>query len=158
MVYYEIFRWSRIGKFINLNKTHIFDITEIQSIEFTAKEIGDLYGSDELAKRYTQLTGKEIADSPATKFNGTYDQIEIELKNGHIIVIDDFDLKELREYLLSLLEPVSYFPCAQIRYTKRDSNVSLDGEIKVTARLQTEDYPVNISLRNSESIDLRIEK
>ena len=147
-----------MGKFINLNNTHIFDITEIQSIEFTAKEIGDLYGSDELAKRSTQLTGKEIADSPATKFNGTYDQIEIELKNGHIIVIDDFDLKELREYLLSLLEPVSYFPCAQIRYTKRDSNVSLDGEIKVTARLQTEDYPVNISLRNSESIDVRIEK
>ena len=147
-----------MGKFINLNNTRIFDVTEIQSIEFTAQEIGTLQGNSKLAKRYTELTGKKIADFPGTKVDGTYDKIVIELKNGHIIVIDDFDLKELREYLLSLLEPVSYFPCAQIRYTKRDSNVSLDGEIKVTARLQTEDYPVNISLRNSESIDVRIEK
>ncbi|MEG4009330.1 hypothetical protein QUA41_21665 [Microcoleus sp. Pol11C1] len=89
-----------MGKFINLNNTHIFYITEIQSIEFTAKEIGTLYGSDELAKRYTQLTRKEIANYPGTNFNGTYDQIEIELKSGHIILIEDFDLKELREYLL----------------------------------------------------------
>ncbi len=147
-----------MGKFINLNNTHIFDLTEIQSIEFTAKEIGTLYPHSKLAKRYTQLTGKELADPQGTKFNGTYDQIEIELKNGHIIVIDDFDLKELREYLLSLLEPVSYFPCAQIRYTKRDSNVSLDGEIKVTARLQTEDDPLNISFRDSDRIDVKIEK
>ncbi|MEG4110422.1 MULTISPECIES: hypothetical protein [unclassified Microcoleus] len=147
-----------MGKFINLNNTHIFDITEIQSIEFTAKEIGTLYPHSKLAKRYTQLTGKKIADYPGTKFEGTYDQIEIELKSGHIILIEDFDLKKLREYLLSLLESVIYFECAELKYRKPDSNVSIDGEIEVTARLQTEDEPLNISLRDSESIDVRIEK
>ena len=147
-----------MGKFINLNNTHIFDITEIQSIEFTAKEIGELYGSDELAKRYTQLTGKKIADYPGTKFDGTYDQIEIELKSGHIILIKDFDLKKLREYLLSLLESVIYFECAELKYRKPDSNVSIDGEIQVRAQLETGDYPLDIAVKTSETIDVKIEK
>lgn len=147
-----------MGKFINLNNTHIFDITEIQSIEFTAKEIGTLYPHSKLAKRYTQLTGKELADPQGTKFNGTYDKIEIELKSGHIILIEDFELKELREYLLSLLESVIYFECGELKYRKPDSNVSIDREIEVTARLQTEDDPLNISFRDSDTIDVKIEK
>ena len=113
-----------MGKFINLNNTRIFDVTEIQSIEFTAQEIGTLQGNSKLAKRYTELTGKKIADFPGTKVDGTYDKIVIELKSGHIIVIEDFDLKKLREYLLSLLESVSYFQCAEFKYRKPDSNVS----------------------------------
>ena len=60
-----------MGKFINLNNTHVFDITEIQSIEFTEKDIGTLYSHSKLAKRYTELTGKKIADG-GTKFDGTY--------------------------------------------------------------------------------------
>lgn len=148
-----------MGKFINLNNTHIFDITEIQSIKFTAKEIGTLYSHSKLAKRYTELTGKKLADFPAgTKFDGTYDQIEIELKSAHIIVIEDFDLKKLREYLLSLLESVIYFQCAELKYRKPDSNVSIDGEIQVRAQLETGDYPLDIAVKTYETIDVKIER
>ncbi|MBW4464714.1 MAG: hypothetical protein KME07_04645 [Pegethrix bostrychoides GSE-TBD4-15B] len=147
-----------MGKFINLNNTHIIDIADIQSVEFRAKAIGTLYGNSQLAKRYTQLTGKEISDYPGTKFKGTYDQIEIELKSGHVIIIDDFDLKKLKEYLLSLLESVVHFECAKVKYRKPDASVSIDGEIEVKARLETGDYPLDLALRNYETIDVKIEK
>jgi len=147
-----------MGKFINLNNTHVFDITEIQSIEFTVKEIGTLFPHSKLAKRYTELTGKKIADFAGTKFDGTYDQIKIELKSGHIIVIKDFDLKKLREHLLSLLESVIYFQCAELQYRKPDSNVSIDGEIQVRAQLETGDYPLDIAVKTYEAIDVKIER
>ena len=146
-----------MGKFINLNNTHIFDITEIQSVKFTAKEIGTLFSHSKLAKRYTELTGKKIADG-GTKLDGTYDQIEIELKSAHIIVIEDFDLKKLREYLLSLLESVIYFQCAEFKYRKPDSNVSIDGEIQVRAQLETGGYPLDISVKTYEAINVKIER
>ena len=146
-----------MGKFINLNNTHIFDVTEIQSIEFTAKEIGTLFPHSKLAKRYTELTGKKIPDG-GTKFDGTYDQIEIELKSRHLIVIKDFDLKKLREYLLSLLESVSYFQCAELKYRKPDLNVSIDGEIQVRAQLETGDYPLDIAVKTYDAIDVKIER
>ncbi|MEG4802761.1 hypothetical protein QUB63_11855 [Microcoleus sp. ARI1-B5] len=147
-----------MGKFINLNNTHIIDIAAIQSIEFTTKEIGTLYGMSKLAKRYTQLTGKEIDIFHGTKLDGTYDQIEIELKSGHTIKIEDFDLNNLREHLISLLGAVSYFDCAEIKYTKPDSNVYIDGKIEVEAQLTTGDYPLDLALITNDTIDVKSEK
>ncbi|MEG4321756.1 MULTISPECIES: hypothetical protein [unclassified Microcoleus] len=147
-----------MGKFINLNNTHIIDIAEIQSIEFTTKEIGILYGMSKLAKRYTQLTGKEIDVFHGTRLNGTYDKIKIELKSGHTINMEDFDLKNLREHLISLLGTVSYFECATLEYTKPDSKVYIDGKIEVEAQLTTGDYPLELALRTDETIDVKIEK
>ena len=148
-----------MGKFINLNNTHIIDIAEIQSIEFTAQEIGTLFSHSKLGKRYTQLSGKEIPDYPGNTFKGTYDQIKIELKSGHTIKIDDFDLKNLREHLISLLGSVSYFECAEITYTKPDSDVYIkNGEIEVKAELTTGGYPLDLALRTNETIDVKIEK
>lgn len=147
-----------MGKFINLNNTHIIDIAEIQSIEFIAQEIGTIYRNSKLAKRYTQLTKKEIPDYPGIKVDGTYDQIEIELKSGHTINIEDFDLKNLREYLISLLGSVKYFECGELKYTKPDSDVYIDGKIEVEAQLTTGDYPLDLALRTNETIDVKIEK
>ncbi|MCC3407100.1 MAG: hypothetical protein JGK17_16190 [Microcoleus sp. PH2017_10_PVI_O_A] len=147
-----------MGKFINLNNTHIIDIAEIQSIEFTTKEIGTLYGMSKLAQRYTQLTGKQIDIFQGTKLKGTYDKIEIELKSGHIIKIEDFDLKNLREYLISLLGSVKYFECAELKYTKPDSDVYIDGKIEVEAQLTTGDYPLDLALITNDTIDVKIEK
>lgn len=147
-----------MGKFINLNNTHIIDIADIQSVEFKAKEIGTIYGGSHLAKRYTQLTGKEISNNySGTEFKGTYDQIEIELKSGHAIIIGDFDLKKLKDYLLSLLESIVHFECAEVKYKKPDASVYIDGEIKVKARLENGDYPLDLALRNHETIDIKIE-
>lgn len=148
-----------MGRFINLNNTHIIDITEIQSIEFEAKEIGTLYNSDKLAERYTRMTGKEVSDYPGTKLKGIYDQIKIELKSGHLIRVEEFDLKNLKNYLLSLLESVVYFECANIKYIKpNSSSVFIEGEIEVKARLETGDYPLDLALKDCERIDVRIEK
>ncbi len=147
-----------MGKFINLNNTHIIDIAEIQSIEFIAHEIGTIYSDSKLAKRYTQLTKKEIPDYPGIKLDGTYDPIEIELKSGHTIKIEDFDLKNSREYLISLLGAVKYFECGELKYTKPDSDVYIDGKIKVEAQLKTGDYPLDLALITNETIDVKIEK
>lgn len=73
-------------------------------------------------------------------------------------MIEDFDLKKLREYLLSLLESVSYFQCAELKYRKPDSNVSIDGEIQVRAQLKTGDYPLDIAVKTYETIDVKIER
>ena len=73
-------------------------------------------------------------------------------------MIEDFDLKKLREYLLSLLESVIYFQCAELKYRKPDSSVSIDGEIQVRAQLETGDYPLDISLKTCEAIDVKIER
>jgi hypothetical protein len=147
-----------MGKFINLNNTHIIDIAEIQSIEFTAKDIGTIYRNSKLAKRYTQLTKQEIPDYPGTTLKGTYDQIQIELKSGHIIKIEDFELKNLREHLISLLGAVKYFECAELKYTKPDSNVYIDGKIEVEAQLTTGGSPLNLALITNDTIDVKIEK
>jgi hypothetical protein len=147
-----------MGKFINLNNTHIIDIAEIQSIEFRAQEIGTIYRHSKLGKRYTQLNKKEIPDSPGIKLEGTYDQIEIELKSGHTIKIEDFDLKNLREYLISLLGSVKYFECGELKYTKPDSDVYIDGKIKVEAQLTTGDYPLDLALITNDTIDVKIAK
>jgi hypothetical protein len=153
-----------MGKFINLNNTHVINVSEIQSIQFKSKDLDVLSASSKLAKRYTQLTGRDLPRHPGIRIDGTYDQIEIELKSGHVILIEDFSLRELREYLLSLLESVRYFECGEIKYTKPDSSLSIDGElsvdgsIEVKAQLENGNYPLGIAFKRSETLDVRIDQ
>lgn len=145
-----------MAKYISLNDEWIIDISEIQSVNFKAKEIKTLYSHQDLAKRFTQLLGKEVPHG-GIEINSNYDIVRIELKSGQIIIIEDFSLKEIKEYIFSQLQISQTFDCGIVKYIQPDnSSINLDGEVKVDATLRTGDYPVDLSWRNGDEIEVKI--
>lgn len=148
-----------MGKYISLNDEWIIDISEIQSVHFEVKEIETLYSGHKLSKRFTHLTGREIPTIEGVSLNWEYDIIKIELKSGHTIVVEDFTLKPLKEFIISQLEIAKTFECGVVRYISPDNNITLDGDLTVEAKLKTGDYPVDLNLSwssYSEAIDVKL--
>ncbi|MEH1803241.1 MAG: hypothetical protein V7L13_29575 [Nostoc sp.] len=153
-----------MGKYISINNEWIIDISEIQSVHFEVKKIETLYSSNKLSKRFTQLTGQEIPKFQGLLLNREYDIVRIELKSGHKIVVEDFTLKSLKEYIISQLEIANSFECAEIRYYSPaetgNNNITLDGGLTVEATLKTGDYPVDLGLswssHSSDPIDVKL--
>jgi hypothetical protein len=136
-----------VAQFINLNNTHIINISEIQSVEFKEEEIGRLLGVCGLSKRYTQKTGRTIKVGESIALPGNYHIVIIELKSGHKITIKDFDLKDLKEYIFSQLENVTNFECAEVRYSAPGSYITIGGDLDVKADLNySGDYPVPLTI------------
>lgn len=147
-----------MGKYISLNDEWIIDISEIQSVHFSVKKIETLDSGHKLSKRFIQLTGQEIPQGFV--LNREYDIVRIELKSGHTIIVEDFTLKPLKEYIISQLEIAKSFECGVVKYNyPNNSNITLDGDLTVEAKLTTGSFPVDLNLSwssYSEAIDVKL--
>ncbi|AVH67050.1 hypothetical protein [Nostoc sp. 'Peltigera membranacea cyanobiont' N6] len=157
-----------MGKYISLNDEWIIDISEIQSVHFEVEEVNFISKGTKTAERYTKITGKEVPEIDLnlgfdmdSKFDvKSYDKITIELKGERKLVIKDFDLSLLKNYIISQLGgTITTFECAEISYREVSKSLTIDGDLDIEAKLKTGDFPVDLDLSwssHSDPIDVKL--